>query len=508
MIKEAELYTQVLQTQLTAEEGKKKVTYGTASTRYEVRQVMDVRNLTQIRCYRITCTQRLVIPAQTIFKMEPNKKPNFDDYPVLLSSQFSLIAPHGDVRLQNYSPRTVNTTVAASASQSASESGTNSRQHTSGSSTSETNSYGTSASLGFFGDLPTGSLGFDYSHSSTAEQNRSNTTGSERSSSAEHGESDAMSVKDWASYAYLDVANTRPTWVWGQEYPWDVIQYRYGTGTNVTLPAFVEDRMFETVNKVDKLVLPPSQLSLFGIDFTMKAAWLVKLPQDIAEQTVKIEHALSYLRGSHGLDNGTRYVRLDAAPIDFNPESPALDLTLLGLDPIRNGSARNGAVIGFIPSKFVTLPPKAGSTFKILSEGNTLQVTGGGFDSPMLATVTDPKPAKSKPTTLTVQFKIVDTRNDYALFMKHWKTTDVGCTLTFVFNGNQKEPVVRHVDWKEGEGGEENLSSIVMRNRDYTSIDYHDYLVMGLNTVEITITPNKGSVSAGYCLRALAVGEQ
>jgi hypothetical protein len=61
---------------------------------------------------------------------------------------------------------------------------------------------------------------------------------------------------------------------------------------------------------------------------------------------------------------------------------------------------------------------------------------------------------------------------------------------------------------KEGEDAGENLSSMVMRSGSYLTIDYHDYLVPGLNAVEITITPDEGAASAGYCLRALAIGGQ
>jgi hypothetical protein len=501
MIKKSELYTQSKTEKLMF--GTKQI--GTAHTRYEVREVTDVHDLGHVRRYHITCTQRLVIPNQDEYKLTPNKLPNaFNAYPALLSSQF-LLTPawtpsDGDVRLLNYSPRTLNSTITASTNQSDGTNQSNTLQNTSGSSTSETNTFGVSASLGFFGDLPTGSDTFDMSHSETSEYSNSTTTGTDRGRSTERGDSDSMSVKDWASYAYLDSGNTTPTWVWGQEYPWDVVQYRYCPNNDeVKLPDFVLARMFDNI-KTPALVFPPSQLSLFGIDFTMKAAWRTALPSTITEQTVKIKHILNYVIGTHLIQSGKPFASLSAIP-PITLESPELKLTELGLDPIPDSGAQNGAVIGFIRSKFVTPPPNNGSAFKIISEANALQVSGSGFDSPMLTNF-------NGAVKLKVEFKIVDTLYDYALFMKHWKTTDRGCMLTFVFNGNEGEPVIRHVDWKEGEGGEDNLSSIVMRNKDYTSIDYHDYLVMGLNTIDITITPDEGAGSVGYCLRALAIGEE
>jgi hypothetical protein len=496
MIKESDLYTCTLQSPLTVND----VAYGTAYTRYEVRQVTDIRNLTEVKAYRIACTQRLVIPNPNSFSLTPSNSTSFDNYPALLSAQFELVGQtSSNVRLLNYSPRTINTTITASANQSEGQNQSYSRQHTTGSSTSQTNTFGYSASIGFFGEDPTGSFGMDQSNSTTTEQSTSNTTGIDRGRSSERGDSDSMSVKDWASYVYLDAGNTTPTWVWGQEYPWDVIQYRYcPTDNNVELPAFIVARLFDQPDN-PTLVFPPSQLSLFGIDFTMKAVWQVDLPSTIGEQTISIAHTVYYLSGSHGISNGQPSVTLDPAPMQTTVSSPTLDLTLLGLDPIRDGSAQNGAVIGFIPSKFV-VPPSSGSAFKVLSDANNLQVSGAGFDSPMLTTFANGA------VSLRVQFKIVDGRYAYTLFMKHWKTSDNGCTLSFVFNGDTANPVIRHIDWQEGEGGEDNLSSIVMRNKDYTSIDYHDYLVMGLNTVDITITPDN-SAAAGYFLRALAVGE-
>jgi hypothetical protein len=507
MIDESELYTQASEQPLEYEvedpkkKEKVKTLYGTVYTRYEVRQVMDVRNLEHVRRYRITCTQRVVIPTKEKFELTPIKEPNFDGYPALLTSRFSLVAqPSSEVRLLNYSPRTMNTTITTSTNQGQGANQSISRQHTSGSSTAETNTYGSSASFGFFGLDPTGSLSSDQSKSSSSERYSSAAAGREWGASTEHGDSDSMSLKDWSSYAVLDRDNKTPTWVWGQEYPWDLIQYRFCPAGNVVkLPDFVKARMFDDTAE---LVLPPSQLSMFGIDFTMKAAWLVDLPKVIGEQSVRIDHQLRYLTASHGLNGKDKYAYINGPAIPFELKSPGLELTLLGLDPIRNGSVRNGAVIGFIASKFVSPPPSAGHQFKIISEGNTLQVTGQGFDSAMQTSF------GSGEVKLHVQFKIVDTRFPYALFMKHWKTTVRGCMLTFVFNKDESTRVTRHVDWKEGEGGEENLSSIVMRNRDYTSIDYHDYLVMGLNTVDIIIAPSEGDGPAGYLLRALAIGVQ
>jgi hypothetical protein len=500
MIRESDLYTHT-ERHLLCFGG---TTFGNVYTQYKVRQVVDVRNLGEVRRYHIACTQRIIIPNQTPFVLIPSaaSQPNVN-YPALLRSTFSLTLSwsDGDVHLVNYSPRTVNTTVSASSSQNLGSTATASVQHTSGSSTSDTNTFGVSLSEMF-------GLGGDASHSSTSEQYHSTTTGSEQGSSAEYGESDAMSVKDWASFTYLSPDGNTPTWFWGQEYPWDVIQFRMvppaGSKGQVWVPDFVERRLLIVNDTNINFMMPPSQLSLFGIDFTMKAAWLVSLPKDSTDDDASVGHAVEYLSATHELNtDGFLLTKFNVPSVDFTPPTAKLQLTLLGLDPIRDGSVRNGAVIGFIPSKFIAPPNNEGSKFKIISEANTLQVTGTGFI--LLTAGFGAKIVATEAATLRVQFKIMDTRNDYAIFMKHWIDAGNGCTLQFVFNGN--ETVTRHVDWLQGEGGEDNLSSIVMRNKDYTSIDYHDYLVLGLNTIDITITPDQGGPTF-YLLRALAIGEQ
>ncbi|MBO9523344.1 MAG: hypothetical protein J7518_17585 [Nocardioidaceae bacterium] len=478
-------------------------TYGAVHLTYEVRAVTDVRNLGCVRSYRVTCTQRLVIPNQNPFSMSPTALTSYEDYPAMVTSTFALAAPaNSDVRLLNYSPRTLNTAVMTARNDNDGTNSSVSRQHTSGSSTSETNTYGVNASFGFFGEDLTGSIGGDYSHSTTDEQNQSTSRGSDHGTSHETGSSDSMSVKDWASYASLSPRDTTvPTWIWGQEYPWDVVQYRdIPTNNDVQLPQFVLDRLFDyDASKNPVLVFPPSQLSLFGVDFTMKAAWLLDLSADVTQQTVQVKHSFQYATGSHGLKGSAPYVTLDPVAGPLQATSPVLDLTLLGLDPVGGPGASNGAVIGFAANKFVA-PPSGGSAFKILSEENTLQVTGQGFDGPM-STAFD-----HGPVTMKVDFKVVDADYDYTLYFKHWKTTANGCQIAMVFNGDQSNPVYRHVDSLEGEGGEDNLSAINLRNQDYTSIDYHDYLRMGLNTVDIYITPDDASKPAGYVLRAMAIG--
>lgn len=502
----------------TAEGTTDETTWGNVYLTYEVRQVTDVRNLSVASSYLVTCSQRVVIPNPTAFPMTAVLANFFKHYPALLSSSASL--PDGEAfnaRLVDYSPRTLNATISSTANQSSGTSNSLDRQHTSGSSTSNTNTYGTTASVSGGLEGLTASVSAEHSNSSTNESSLSNMSGSSLGNTRDVGTSDSMSVKDWASYANVDPTGTNPKWTWAQEYPWDVIQYRrspQAPGPNaesdevaypmaLDMPEFVQSRMMDFQSGE---AFPPSQLSLFGIDFVMKSTWHVTLPDDLAKQVLQVENALAYVSASHEVkptpaDSNdmpfhpyTVYFSLDKA-VEVRPASQPLDLTVLGLNAV---TAAN-PVIGFIPSKFLT-PPAHGAAFKIIDDTNTLQVVGQGFDDVM---TTD---FKTGTVVLTLSFKVTDPLAEYTLHMKHWKTSDAGATISIEFN-DDGNTIVRHVDTKEGEGGDDNLTSIMLRNLDYAASDYHDFLQLGLNTAVITITPDDAAQPSSYLLKALAIRE-
>lgn len=477
---------------------------GVLYARYTVQRVNNLRNLTAQIAYRLTCTTRIVVNYDGVQPTYPSYM--FSGYPARIDSQVLLTAASPDIRLVDYSPRTINTTTNAAASSSANGTTSSSLQQTNGSSVSQTNSYNYHVSASLF-DL---SASADEGHSKTRETSKSTNASQESSMSRESGESDSMSIKDWAAYSHLGEGLLKPAWIFAQEYPWDVLQYSTpAPGTSyVPLPQFVMDRMFYPVASQDYpiLVAPPSHLSLFGPDVTMKAVWEIELPATLADQTISVQHLVNYTSASHGVvdQDGTRVqtMTLDSTSVpQATFESGPIDLTLLGLDPILSGDVSDGAVVGFIPSKFIS-PPATGQTFKILSDSNTLQVTGSGFDADMTAA-----PTSTSTPTVTVSFKILDSHTDYALFIKGWVGSEGACLLTFAFNGDADTAVTRRVDSLEGQGGENNLISVVMRNKDYTSIDYHDYLKPGFNTVEITITADGAAAAPPFVMRALAIGE-
>jgi hypothetical protein len=501
MINNKDLYSQIYEGEFKSQAGQ---VLGWSSIRYDVREFTDVRNLGQKnaydRSYILTCTQRYIIPNSNKFDLNPAKAiTSYANYPALLSSTIKVDtgANKNELKLIRYSPRTLNTGINSSLTTVTGATANTSFQHQSGSSFSQSNTFGGSASVGVSaeGD-PSFSLGGEGSHTTTNETSTSDLTGKDTGVNSDISEGNTMSIKDWGAYSYLDTENTTPTWVWAQDYPWSIVQYRNNdTGNNVKLPQYVQDRLVQ-----EGSISPPSHLSLFGIDFVMKSSWLISPPKTRSvSDTITLIHSYEYLVGSHAVATPTTVTAtLDYIPAEKDFTSPVLNLSLLALDPILHGEAENGAVVGFIEEKFVVVPT-AGAPYKILSGSNNLQIMGDGFDSPMTTNL------KVKATaTIDVNFKIVDDNNNFTLFLKHWVTPGSGVKLSIVINTSS--PIEKTVTSLESEGGEKNLSAITLRNKDFASIDYHDYLKIGFNTISITISPEDPSNVSDYVIRALAIG--
>jgi hypothetical protein len=105
---------------------------------------------------------------------------------------------------------------------------------------------------------------------------------------------------------------------------------------------------------------------------------------------------------------------------------------------------------------------------------------------------------------ITLYFKVIDSVNDYTLYIKHWITQSTGVTLSIVVNGDTTNTITKGVNALEAEGGENNLLSIELRNLDFASVSYHDYLQLGLNSVTITMEPQAWT-NCGYQIRAVSI---
>jgi hypothetical protein len=510
------------------------------------------------RKYYLLCTQRINIYNKYGMNLNPNTEQNsYEDYPALISAAIKMPVDL-DFQLIDYSPQTINTKVQQSGttgSQNGTTSGTTTNS-TVGSSMSETNTYGASVSVtagGVYNSGVTSTSSFEHSSTVTHEQSKSNGTEKSNSLSNESSSSASMSIKDWGAYALVNPNTKNPSWIFGQEFPWDAIECRKTTNDDnannknqvkMVIPSAMSTRLYDGV-----CLYPPSHLSSYGINFVMKTNSLVTITNGAADE-ISIQNAINYYSASHYLKNISTDPKtevnaavvymdkiatsLDVVDSDYDKDVyeasddrsfTTINLALMALDTI--GLSSRAAIIGFIPSKFIVMPVPATTTtnaipFKIISSANDLMIqdttnynsgtAGSGFtasETCLEADLNYPYSGEQVPRTttleMTVYFKVIDSVSDYTLFMKHWKKSSTGVKLTLEINNDSGNPIVKYVDALEAEGGENNLLSIALRNQDFASVDYHDYLQLGLNAIKITIQPNGSSADCVYQIRAISV---
>lgn len=487
------------------------------------------------RKYILHCTQRITIYNPNGMNLSPKTDLSaYTDYPALMNTLME-VAPvdpsKQDVTLVllGYSPQTVNTQVQTAGTVGASngETSASTTSNTVGSSTAQTNSYG--VSVGSFGDAFTFNGSTEHSNTVTHERSTTKSQESGRSNTQENSSSAYMSIKDWGAYSLVNPTTSCPSWTFGQEYPWDAVACRLSNGPDPNDPSKVllQVPSAMTVRLYDgKSLYPPSHLSMFGYSFVVSAQWMITVIDGSMGQ-VSVQHTVNHFTASHATVSSsgqptTVQVYMDQHPTILTmPDNPSmttvLDLGILALDPLGTPSAP--AVVGFIPSKFSSLPAPAGSgtapvPFSIFATTNALLVrdttaytascpNGAGFNAgPTALTGTLMEGCSS--LSFTLLFKVTDTTVEYTLHMKHWKTTTADLMLTIVVNGDTANPLTKYVDAQEAEGGERNLTSIILRNLDFESIEYSDLLTLGLNSMCVTVTPVNGG-SGGYALRAISI---
>ena len=196
----------------------------------------------------------------------------------------------------------------------------------------------------------------------------------------------------------------------------------------------------------------------------------------------------------------------------------------MGLDPL--GVNSSSAIVGFLPVKFIppaTITPPATSAtlplkFKTIAATNDLMIqnatdygslTTSGFSVSQASLTANWSSTQNIPYTLVMYFKVIDSVSEYTLNIKHWTTQATGVQLTIVINEDTSNTIIKYVTALEGEGGDNNLLSIALRDLDFASIDYHDYLQLGLNSISIKMEPinDNWSSDCGYQIRAVSISQ-
>jgi hypothetical protein len=505
-------------------------------SKYDDVQALDAKSIsdTDKHRYLIDCSQRVIITnTNDTLNLKPSTELSYKNYPVLLNTFMELTSDSAEdytINLAEYAPHTINTAVQSSGSKGDSSGKTSgsSSSSTVGSSTAQTNSYGASVSVGLTPMSDSASVHAE--HSSTTSHSHSSTTGS--SSSISHGHNDSqsssMSLKDWGTYAFANPKNASANWVFGQEYPWDAVNFRKiddstsppapAGQVRLIIPSDVEARLYDQVS-----LQPPSQLSRFGINFIMKCVWEVEASSG-KPAPLKIAHRIFLYNGSHFTfssgETKSVAIFMDESPSMINDSSGGFSVELnpaiMALDVL--GSQRKPAIVGFVPNKFYQKPTLKTTTvavpFSTLSTSNTLLVEDttqyDSLSSNDIGFLSLPTALRAKLPgvagqflSYTIYFKVVDTISDYTLHLKHWKTGTADIKLTFIINNDSDNSLVKYVDALEAEGGEANLLSIALRDQSYASVDYHDYLKLGLNSVEVQIESD--SVGSDYAIRAISI---
>lgn len=496
---------------------------------YEDVQAQGVASVDQPKNQKflVNCTQRMSIFNPTGMNLSPDENKNsYNDYPAMINTIIDLDGA-SEFMLQDYSPKTVNTQIQTSASNGTSDGLTtsNMNSNTVGSSTSETNTFGTSVTVG---DTFSGATA-SYEHSSTVSHEKSSTNSSELSKSRQNelSKSASMSIKDWGAYALAHPENKTPSWTFGQEYPWNAIKCRKTTGVKnpsnenqveLVIPSSMLERLYDGSS-----LYPPSELSTYGVNFVTKASWLVVIDNGASDDVV-LNHSFNYFTGSHILSEGASVpnVYIDDLPIIPTGDTSdsfytALSLNIMALSPLSGA-----AVVGFLPNKFIVTPSPSTETsmpikFKTISSTNDLMINdtsvypidceaGAGFTASETSLISGFAP-NCISLQMTLNFKVIDSVSDYIFYMKHWKTGSNGVLLTIMINNDPSLTLTQYIDDLEAEGGENNMTTIALRNQNFTSIDYHDYLQLGLNSIQITIEPIGGAYVAdcGYQLRAISI---
>ncbi|EAQ66779.1 hypothetical protein MED121_12665 [Marinomonas sp. MED121] len=479
----------------------KTTSFGHCIAKYKIHKVENVVNLETSISYLLQVTQKFVIPPKNAYVPGLEKDREYKEYSAIVSNTISVDVPKGAVLTTlSMSPKTLNSSVNTSQNYSSESSSNYSNQFSSGSSHSNVNSYGIAASIGNFGDLPVFNIGGHLDNSKTRSADVSQAQGYGGSSQQSTSDSTSMSIKDWSAYGTLDKNCESPTWVWSQTYPWNVLDFCKPASSKanyVILPKQVQDLML-----AGDLLLPPSQLSLFGVEFMVDVQWLITFPNGMPEDnSIAITHKTKNFTASHSRSNSDVIATLqnedEAASSKF--KSQYLSLSLYGLNPINLDSGLSA--VNFQKGHYLNQIINSQSAFRIISKTNSLHVDGVGFSQGMITRFDQQQPE------LKVSFKIPDLISGYSLYLMHWVGAGSGpCELEISINNCPINSL--YVDTEKGAGGQNNISKVILRELSYSSIHYHDYIRLGMNQISIKFIPSDpDNTINSYELLSLGISE-
>ncbi len=283
---------------------------GTDIITYNILKVLSAKNLQSQNIYSVTVKHRVLIDGVQWNVSQNYQTDGFSDYPIMVNVQSkinSVSQPGTKIVLKRIFPKTINAIVEQSTNISTGNSSSQTNQTSSGSQLSNVNTFGVDMSVGWFVEGPTASLGINYSHSWEHGTSNSKSFSDTREHNHQSASGTEMSVKDWSAYSSVHSYDNSGgegqgpyvEWNWGQTYPWSIFDFNEKfSGTNILMPKSVIANLIyfgDTSNSNGKnILMPPSDLSLFGLDFTMASEWLITFPQPLtSSESVSFQHEVS-----------------------------------------------------------------------------------------------------------------------------------------------------------------------------------------------------------------------
>ena len=473
-------------------------TFGESIVECEIYKYTNASNLNLKKGYFLLVKQRIIIPNNEEPSLGAVSIQNYKNYPAILNNKIILnVNNEANVKIHDLFPKTLNSSVNVSSSSHDGKSSTHAQQHTAGSSTNNVNTFGVNTSAGVMLSLPVFSIGLSYSHTWGNSSQTGNTTGTNTATQSDANFGNNMSVKDWSSYSKLKNNNKEVSWVWGQTYPWDVLTYNYAKeGNHIDLPQFIQNRMLTSDS-----VLPPSELALYGLDFTTQASWFIEFPDGIVEDEVlTLSHEVECYTASHKYVDSTISASLsnsNQANVCKFSSSP-LNMSHYSLAPVEGYESGSLSSIVFKNDKFTYKPKKETDGFKIISSNNDLEISGSGFMETMKSSL------KNNPK-INIYFKVDNHASNYDLLIMHWlKDNKTPCNIKWTINGVYTGISV--VNTASDINGEDNMTKISLRNNHYSLLNSLNYLEMGLNKIELEIVPQEGiDNTSEYTLHSVTI---
>lgn len=469
--------------------------FGKSINEYTILRCSDFSNLKNVKGYVVTLKQRIIIPNPKEYQPGSSSVIKYEKYPILFENEVDLVTDSkAKIKLHSLFPKTLNTTVNLNSSSQTGKDTSNTVQHTSGSSTTNVNTFSVDVGGGYMMGTGFFQISFGYKHDWIAESNKSQSQSSGTTLQNQNSHTNAMSVKDWSSYSTQSKEQDKIKWIWSQSYPWNAIFFNAvaGGGDTINLPEFVKSRMFN-----NGILLPPSELSLFGLDFTQTAAWIITFPEgENISETISLKHKINSFSATHQLNGNDLSASMDSANESSVAEFQigALDLSLYSLSPIFK---RDIASIGFLKSEFIAVPAKYSDTFKIMSNITNLMITGTGFDKNMTSDF-------SSPTSMDLTFKIPNHEKSYALELIHSVGNESGdCKVEWLINDKHQGSLTLCNDTSTEK--QNARTTISLRNVDYESLNFHDYLTIGVNNIKLTFTPIDKTKKNSYNISVITI---